>query len=373
MTRLYCSPPRQMFQRGQEQDLLQYLEELDRSTSISPLSCVSELRLRGDGTTEAGGYRLTSNCFRQIAQKVAPGLSTLLPNLVGNTRTAKITDDMVDAQQARHIWNAVLDLRFGLLQAYSLVRDEAARRIDGMVGHKHKCLENSLLLSHVRDMRTELAPDMQFHSAVVLGRRMLLWYRDRSPVCTMRFDGQAWPFYRGVYFCNGETTGTSVRGSSVLFTRKGTCMQPFARGGRVNHSGQDFSRRLDRLLHYVFQQTYSAAELQRQLSSLHETSLGLGSLSAKEQKAVMNRFLYAAGERRVPRQVGLAVWEAALCSGRDIGPITQEIRFAARVIAQRTRFDLFCSLVDTARRLPPNLREVTEQLAYLLLTSQFTF
>lgn len=354
----------------QAQQLTEYLNGVERNTTICPITSPEELMYGRSGRTQRGEYRLTALSFRQLCKILAHGLSTLLPELAGVVARADIDDELTDFRRAREIFNGIVTLRFPLLRQYRLLRNEQAKLIDGVVGQKHRSLDNATMFERVNEAVQETASGVVFHTAVVTGRKMTVWYRHPEPLFVVDVDGQPWSFHRGYYFRNAESTGTSVCGSLTIFTRQGTCMMPFTKQGRVMHIGRDFQQRLSKMFQHVLATTVDAQQLQAGVERLLTTPLGYAELGDKARRAFEKEIVHNLSALGLPQRWAAECFENALTVGRADPRQLSPARSPRQVLATRTYFDVLCPLLRMARSLPSNRRESVEQVAYRMLTGK---
>lgn len=367
---LYCRQGIESFQQGEVRELERYLERVERSTTVSPISDPEELMIGSDGATRRGGYRYTAISFRKIAQQLASGLSTLLPDMAGETLKRNVDEEMTDPHGAREIFNNLARLRFPLLRPYRLLRNEEAKTIDGVVGQKHRSLENLTMLESAASAVQSLASDVEFYAAAVVGRKMVLWYRATSPLFVREINGKPWRFRHGYYFRNSEVTGTSVRGGLTIYTRHGTCLSPFTKNSRVSHIGRDFNQRLSKMFQHILGADVSAEKFRDGVDRLLDTPLGYAELDEKERKRFKARFVRALGDLGLPQQWAKEIFNKTLSVGSvDLADLRPTM-MRSRLYASRTFFDVFCPLVRMARDLPITRREAVEQVAYKVLTGK---
>jgi len=358
------------FRRGQSTALAKYLTSVDRHTTICPISDPDELTYDTEGCTNRGGYRFTAISFRQVAQIIAPGLSTLLPDLSGTIARKQVDEEMIDEHQARDIFNKLVRLRFPLLSSYRLLRNENTKTIDGVVGQKHRSLENLTMLEAAGSAVATLTDDIEFYAAAVVGRKMMLWYRAKSPMFVREVSGKPWSFYHGYYFRNAESTGTSVRGGLTVYTRHGSCLAPFTKKSRVTHIGRDFNQRLGKMFQHILGPDAPVEKFQEGVDNLLSTSLGYAELGDKEKKRFEKDAVKALSNIGLPQRWASEIFETTLKVGSvDLADLKPLVDFN-HIYATRTFFDMFSPLVRMARDLPSNRREGVEQVAYKVLTGK---
>lgn len=366
---LYTKPLLQAFDARQEGELIHCLETSDDDLSLFPIGRPEELKIDVTGRT-LEGYRYTSLGFRHLARILAKGLVQVIPDMVGLTpRSDADGDSLTDVSATVDFFNAVVDARFPLLRRFRLVRNDAEQLIEGLVSNDHRFLENRDFYSCVRDAMGMLAPQPRFYSAVVIGRKLSVWFRETASAFTSYIDDSIpFPVYRGYYFCNGEIKGTSVRGTPALFTRAGVCLVPYKSGkARLPHKGRDFHKRLAEMFANVTSLALPVEQLQAGLAKLAATPLEISS-SHKVRAAQEKRMAIMLHHLGVDGRLAMEAVVAAI----DVGHpefIGKELWKAD--IRHRTLFDIFVSLLRMSRRLDSNRREQLEQAAYSMLAGKF--
>lgn len=367
---LFCKPTLVGFARGQAKDLERYLEEVERHTTICPVADPEELTLDHTGRTHRGNFRYTASSFRKIAQMFALGLSTFLPDLAGEVPKHMVDEDMIDAHLAREIFNNMANLRFDVLKHHRLLRNEKTKTIDGLVGQKHHSLENLTMLEQTDSAIASAAPDMEFHGGSVTGRKLTIWYRARVPFVVREIEGEPWCFYHGYYFRNSESTGTSVRGTQAVYTRRGACLRPFERENRVSHIGRGFTQRLNKMFQNIMSTEFKTTCLVANLDKMLTEPLGYAGLSDKEKKKFRTHFKRVIGGLGLTKTWAGKVLDDALAYGRADPTKLRMPLLSAKRFEERTLFDVFCPLVHMSRDLPIIRREIVQQVAYRVLNGK---
>lgn len=368
---LYDRPAVVGFNKNSFQDLQRHLRAVDRNSTISPIADPEELMLGRDGRTKRGGYRYTASSFRKVTQYLAAGLSTLLSDLGGETRRTGVTDSMLDGHQARVIFNNMIQLRFELLAPYRLLRNEQDKTIDGVVGQKHRSLENITMLEFA-DSAVSSREDIAFYQAGLLNRRLVLWYRARQPMFVKEINERAWRFFHGYYFRNSESTGTSVCGGLTIFTRRGACLSPFTKDTRVTHIGRDFTHRLNKMFQNVLGAETSPEKYSKCVDQLLETPLRYAELTDNEQRETYHRrFCKGLENLGMPQKWASEIFDKTMRIGSKELDDLQHYFQPQLAYGDKTQFDIICPIMSMAKGLPLNKREAVEQVAFKVLNGQF--
>lgn len=368
---LFVRPVTMTFGPDQLGDLTTYLQRLERNSSLTPIQDPVELLLNDKDKTQRGGYRLTSLCFQQVVSMLCRGGVQYIMDLAGISMPGNVPRDLIRPASARTIYNELINVRHTVLAGCRLLRNDLTHTIDGVVGPKFHSYENLSMLNAVHDMLGQTRPDLRFHGAYMIGRKLLLWYRDRTPFHTLAYDTATWRFYHGYYLRNAETSGVGVRGCAAVFTPRGSCLAKFEKSSRVVHVGSTFETRLRKMLDHTLSSSTPASELASRLSVMQQQSLGYTMVSDRgraERTRLLSKQLGVLGISTFGAKQCL---EDTLRLGSRVPTAAEEIVDKLRVYSTRTVFDLFSVLVRTARALPVPQREAMEQVAYQVLLGKF--
>lgn len=370
---LYERPAIQQFTRKTQNQLRERLVDLDNTTTIHTIGSEEEFQLDPRGRTKVGGYRFTYLAFAQIAKLMAVGLSKLLPDISGSITLPDDREFLVDGGLAIDLWNRMVELRFSLLHNHRVIRNDRTKQIEGVIGNRHQYLENAGFYEAASEIIPKYQPDVNFHGAMIVGRRMAMWFRAKSAMFELDVDGTRWPFYHGYYFTNGEATGTAVRGALVVFSQAGLCLAPYAAyGGRMTHTGRDFYTRFGQMLMGVVNREVPVAKLHEGAKGLLSTDLGFQPTMMKpDRKQQQRRLVHALTHLGIPKNLAAEVVENALTKGRNLRKGTffphQDV---SRVYSKRTLLDLLIPLLELARHVDLSRREKIEQAAFDVLTGR---
>jgi len=326
-------------------------------------------------------YRFTTTGLSQLCSALAPGLAQCVGDICGLKKDGA-GDDVHDVSKAIAILNTVISLRFqSRLRGHGLIIDRHSSRIEGLVGPRYEFFSNKALFERCQEFVQKLGQSVQFHSAVVAGRRLLLRYVDPRRIFSVQTPaGQREPFYRGWHFSNSEIGDCSVH-AGLLIVRKWTGDSALLECGKIVHvRGGRFGPKCNRLLEDL--QKKSRKELEEHDYEAHVESLmsqNLGLDTDAEIRTKQLDKLVVRLRRVLPRRTTRQVLHRTMLRGSyladrlNVDEITQDVTAAsvARVIAGRTVFDFYNSLVHVACSLQPEQQEAAEKLAYKILTERF--
>lgn len=367
--RLYSPQALLQFGRNDAELLVRKLREIEDGTELQAIDGPEDLQLDADACLP-NGYRLTSLAFSQISQLIAPGLSSLLPDIVGTTVLPDERASLIDAGLGLTFWNELVTVRWQLFQAHRLIANTVTKQVEGMMGYKHQYLENRVFFEAVQETVERQAPTVKFHAGMLLGRQLALWYRNDTPICTHTINGERWPFFYGYYFTNGEATGTAVRGTLAIYTRAGLCLAPYKPyGARMSHAGRNFYQQLSTMLTVITSKEVPLDTLIQGITGLLETSLGFDRTWDKQHRLQhQRRLVHALGQTGVPQKIASAAVERGLTAGRLLGKATfMPMHDVSHLYAKRTLLDLFIPLMHIARAVDLTRRERIERTAFAVL------
>lgn len=354
------------FTERQFSELNTELASIDNHTTLRPVNDPKELQLRPDGSTK-DGYRFTYQGFSAAAQLLAPGLISLLPDLSGMVTPANAKrEHIVDPRFAIATWNQIVDLRFSYFAYRRVLRNEDSRTIEGFLGQKYRYLENRAVFTEANEMVTQHSGS-RFFAGLLTGRQLCLWYKDPEPLGQLKIDGQLRTFYLGYYFANGESTGTSVKGTVAIFTPWGPCLGPFRQyGQQITHAGKNFDRRLGQMFVTVCQTELDRREILQGFTNLRKP---LGFEVGWTPQAVRTRrkaIIAQLSMLQLSKTAAREIVDIALYLGsEEQQPLVAEE--ATSMYSKRTVMDLFVPLLSTAKRVAIQQRECYEQAAFSIL------
>jgi hypothetical protein len=346
------------------------LRDTDAATSHDSLEDADDVCLDTHGATLNNGCRFTESAFKQIASHVCPGLSTFISDYSGTVASEHNQRGVqVDGVKAVTTWNELIRRRFHRFQAYRLVRNNSEKLIEGIISRKYSYLDNYALFNEACAALEANQRGVDFYGGLVIGRRVILWFRAETPMFTIEVDGKTWPFYHGYYFTNGEATGNAVQGTIAVFTPAGICLGGFKEyGGKLKHSGKNFHLRLGQMFTKVSQVEFPIESLQTGATALGKQSLGFEPLWEKaEQEERIKEIVTRLQMVGVAQRDGRDILQAALSHGRKGEGAGELVMETSRKYAGRKLIDLFVTMLTVARKIDLKKREKLEQAAFQLL------
>ncbi len=375
--KLFTEPALLTFGSEELEKFVELLTVQDRHTIATPLDVTEQILLTPDCTTQRGGLQIAATAFRQICRAVCPGLYNVVADVAGLRRRAKDADrDRFSLSDALQIFNVSVRRRFRTcLDGMQSVRDTRTGIIDGIVGRNYRRLPNIELLQKAGEIMRLYKQPVQFHSARVYGRYIVLCYRDLEPFFTIDLGrDRRDTFYSGFYFSNSETGDGSVRATTILTRGRddNRALGFFGSRGRLIHAGKDFARRFEQLMNSVAEHRPDKARLERGMIALATETLGLGGTDDETERKFVE-LVHVLRTRQLTNSLAKKIVRGVLVqTGFDVSPVA-DVRHAKREDwPDRTGYDLFMSMTRVSKSLPITLQERVENLAYAMVVGRFT-
>lgn len=359
---------------GAEEAFRLKLRELNANTRNIVLDKPNDISLDSFARLQ-GRYVLSSSALSSLCSKLLPGLAQAVNNLAGlglNPSDVAVSPLHSTALALKWI-NDIIKIRFSKIKGYSIVVDTALNRVEGIVGRKYAFLPNIELYDRANAFIATGRRRVAFSSATLVGRRLMLDYRDQSPLFQVpkaRDNDGTESFYGGFHFANSETGDCSIRASAALIRQIGgtKSISEFSDGSKIAHvKGRAFNTRFADLLNRVTVKAEEAAKYCDGIKRLMQQSLGLGnSLVAHNARLKqLERRLAKAG---LKSDFCSAVLKHVLVHGSYKTDKILPEQEPLTSYASRNAFDLYNALSYRARRHSPEEQELAEQAAFKLLT-----
>lgn len=371
---LYVEPLSAKFVKGQSHEFAAYLSRMDGVTRLSPPTAVEEVMLLPSGKTRLNGYRYTSAGLSQLLTPISSRGFQFLSDVAG-------ADGIIDCDPAEHqlqdainTFNNLLRSRFNRIATRRLIRNEEEKLLDGLVGPQYAHMENATIFQAMQEAAESAWSPMEFYGAVSYGRMLTIWYRTQAPIFTANIDGQKQDFHAGCYFCNGEATSTSLRGTVVLYFKRGGCLAPFREYGRREaHLGRHFATRATELFKTVFNKRPDSERWRQRTEFVAKRSLKLPQDVEKlaERRTYLAKKLADWCPKWHPQITRDVVRDAIVRGGSDAanrGGIENNYAMNAR----RTVFDIITAMLRASISLGQR-REAIDRLAFDLLIGKHKF
>lgn len=367
--KLYVSPELREFSDKKRLD--KRLREVDDKTLVRPPVSYAEVALDDTGRTLEGGYRYTVNSFDAVSRSLAPGLSTLVPNLAGENHRSRRKKEHHSFADALLVFNTVAAARFEAeLVQCQFVFNEGEKLIEGVLGPKTKYLDNSLFFQLVDEtLLSTFGNEVKFYRAHLAGRRLLLRYCNEALLCNVASgNGQTHSIHRGYHFSNSESGDASVR-AAPLYVDPETgfgCLGRFAKAKtRMIHAGREFRTRLNSLLSAAVVSSGNDSDIVTGLQVLQSRGLDLPVPAHEDFDDKLVALAEAVARYgTITNSFAQKIVSHAVYTGAFPTSDSQYRALRDSQITKRTEYDVYCAVIAEATKLPIRQRESAEQAAY---------
>lgn len=374
--KLFVQPRQAEFKAGQAKAFREYLRAVDASTLVIPAISSHELQLEYTGRTRKDQYRYSELAFHQIAKILAPGLSRTVLSLAGSYRGPDEPREHFNFHTAVDVFNKVVELRYPTTMAQRrLVISKKSNTIEGVLGPKTQFLDNGELSNLVSDAVRGARDSVNFHSATLAGRQLVLRYLHADPLITIPGE-QEDLLYSGYHFANTETGDSSVRGGRLIYRSltDSAALRLVSGGGsgRLSHTGKGFMGRLRSLVGHVLQDD-AEVRPKTAIARLKSRKLNLPANNPTQLAARISRIQSRLVRRGLNNNVAERVVRRAAYVGSytlDYEKAVREVRRAE--ICERTEFDLYNALGVEGSQLGIRFRELLETTAFDLFIGKFS-
>lgn len=346
--------------------------------------------LLDEKTCRLGGqYRFTTAALSQVCSVLCPGFGQVLYDIAGIRRSAREGLPVrYSPREAVRCFNAMVRFRGDRLVNSELILDRRNRTVEGFVGPDYQFFANLDFWNRVQQFLSTVEGHAFFSGATYQNRRLSLRYRFRDPAFTIQAKGgKREPFYGGWHFSNSEVGDCAVHMSAILLRKWGnsTTLVPLPDVKKLVHRGSrtSFTDKLESMFKTLSGKSGIARSLKGPVEQLVETSLGLGGLPKSHQRQVKVLKAKLVRGKLGPRLADAVIEHVLFCGSYKVDVIRKEHASPAsfeeleravdtEVFEARTVFDLFNALGVRAKHIRPERQELAEQLAYRILTGQFT-
>jgi hypothetical protein len=364
---LSVRPDSYLFESHEYSGLTQALIENERATLVTPVSCLNDLLLTEQGTT-VNGFRYSDVALAQAGTYLAPGLTQSIYDISGQFRNPKVDKKFYSGELAVDVFNRLIKLRYDKqLCGLQLIKNVKTKTIDGLAGAKYRYMANSDFLDRAALPLKRLSA--KFHLAFLYGRQLVI--RHMLPSTTYNIAGEE--YSAGLHFANAEIGGQSIRAAIMLIRNitGDSALGAFtgSAGGRVAHKGRDFEKKLHSLLDGMLRKLPPKKDVEEGGRLLDSNKLLLDKDTAKRSRQLTT----AMARKKLSMNFAKKVVSSTAARGKDQTSFVDALPGEMTdVLASRSSYDLFTSLIREARTLPIDQREVAEQFAYSLLTGKYT-
>ena len=358
-------PPLLTYNKDQQDELYARLLEVYQCTAMVPINEPDDVEMARDGTLVSSGYRMSYLALQQICRRLATGLWTFASDISG----VSLRDDSVAAIHAPSLAisaiNATCKLRFrakyGLVGRH-MIRNDADKIIDGVVGPGYRFLAHHQFLDIVRTLLDTTEHPAHFHSAQLIGRRLRMVFL----LDDVFFRWNDYVFRGGYCFGNSEAGECSIYTAFTL-QLEGTPHMCMAKPRTLHHQGKQFASKMRRLLTGTI---FNKQEFDRIAENADATLghrldlMGEETINQARRKALGHTLVRAGmSQQSANTIVRDTIYRGA--EGEAGAP-----RINAADIRARNGLDLYVAILRRAASLDIETREDLERIAYQFISGK---
>lgn len=355
------------FNSAQREDCKNFLSQRASDTECIPIVDEAQLVMAADGRIAENGYRFNAIGFAAVANALISGLNPVFNELAGEARNAfKLSFSSGDLATAVSIYNMLLKARFDNLRERTLLVNHREKTIDGFLGLEHRMLDNAVFFTMAAEELDARQPSSTFYRAELIGRELRLYFIDSKTKRNNLYHDPRHVFASGWYFSNREDSGLAVRSSLCVMTKFGAAIEPKSRGSAVRHTGADLVGRAAIMIGKLAERTIDMDAVARGVNRLSTMSLNLSD-STKAREVAMNRWAEYLGRFKISREDSRNICKNAASVGADIDHRNPADLYSREVLANRTAYDLFCSILRYSRNQYHTTRDLLQSAAMEML------
>lgn len=353
------------FNPSQFDDCANFLTTRAENTERLPIVDPQQLIMGPDGRLVDSGYRFNSLGFTALTTALAVGLNPLFHELSGETvQMRSVPKKEFDVAAAVSVYNTTLSVRFEAVRERNLLVNNAEKSIDGCLGIDHKFLDNSRFWQLVCDEIASKQPHAEFYRAEVIGRELRMYFINPRSRRNDVFADPRHTFAAGWCFSNREDSGKSIRANSCLFTKFGLAVM--ADNKKLSHLGADLEGRTAILIAKAAEKEIDMDTVVKGLRALAAVSMnfsddpGSFDVALHQWAAQLARF-------KISREDAKRVIKNAASVGSDLAARDVMEVYTGDALKARNGYDLFCSMLSTARAAFQTQRDILQNAAMQLI------
>jgi hypothetical protein len=353
------------FNPAQFDDCSKFLETRAESTERFVITDSQQLVMGPDGRLVENGYRFNSLGFTALTTALAVGLNPLFHELSGETvQMRAVPKKEFDVAAAVSVYNTALNVRFEAVRERNLLVNNAEKSVDGCLGIDHKFLDNFRFWQLVCDEIAAKQPHAEFYRAEVVGRELRMYFVNPRSRRNDIFSDSRHTFAAGWCFSNREDTGKSIRANSCLFTKFGLAIAPDNK--KLNHLGADLEGRTAILISKAAEQEIDMDVVAKGLRALAAMSMNFSDDPGSFDAAMHQRVAQLA-RFKISREDAKRIIKNTAAVGSDLNARDVMEVYTGEVLRARNGYDLFCSILNSARSAFQTQRDVLQHAAMQLI------
>lgn len=355
------------FNATQYEDCRAFLESRTADTECVPIVDARQLLMAADGRVAETGYRFNPLGFAAVANALMPGLVGVFNDLAGESRGRYVeSSESGELTAAISIYNTALQSRLATIRERVLVLNHREKTVDGCLGLDYKMLDNSAFFNNIADEMQHSQPAAGFYRTEIIGREMRVYYLHPESRRTDIYPDPRHVFAAGWYFSNREDAGLAMRSTTCLYTKFGAAVDGRRRGTHMRHVGADFFGRATMLVRKAAQQHIDMGDVEKAIRRLSGVSLNFSDERPIFNAALDRWVAYLVGFR-VGRDSAKHICKNAAIVGADVETRSPIEAYTKEVLAARTMYDLFCSILRYSKNQYHTTRDLLQSVAMQML------
>lgn len=338
-----------------------------RADSTERLAIVDpqQLIMGPDGRLIESGYRFNSLGFTALTTALAVGLNPLFHELSGETvQMRNVPKKEFDVAAAVSVYNTTLNVRFEAVRERNLLVNNTEKSVDGCLSMDHKFLDNFRFWQLVLDEISAKQPHAEFYRAEVIGRELRMYFVNPRSRRNDIFSDKRHTFAAGWCFSNREDTGKSIRANSCLFTKFGMAMAPDSR--KLSHLGADLEGRTAILISKAAEKEIDMDVVAKGLRALAAASMNFSDAHGSFDAAT-SHWVSQLARFKISREDAKRVVKNTAAVGSDLNARDVMEVYTGEALKARNGYDLFCSILSTARSAFQTQRDILQHAAMQLI------
>lgn len=355
------------FNSSQRDDCKNFLAQRTADTECIPVVDEAQLVMAADGRIAETGYRFNAIGFSAVSNALISGLNPVFNELTGESRHSfKTSLSTGDLAIAVSVYNVLLKARFENLRERTLLVNHREKTIEGFLGLEHRMLDNSVFFNLAAEELESRQPDSAFYRAELIGRELRLYFIDTKSRRNNLYHDPRHTFAGGWYFSNREDAGLALRASLCVMTKFGAAIEPKSRGSSVRHTGADLMGRAAIMVGKLVERSVEMDAVARGVSHMSATPLRIPE-GAKARDAAIAQWVDYLGRFKISREDARHICRNAISVGADLDPRNPMDLYSHEVLASRTLYDVFCSILRYSRNQYHTTRDLLQSAAMQIL------
>lgn len=368
------------FNDTQQSKFMTYLETVEKNTVIFPIDSPNQLIVGNDFTTLSGKSKIAWVGLRQCCNFISKNFYKLITDICGKNAGASRDPSVYSDRDAATVFNIVVKRRFDKsLNGKRILKNNKTNLIESVVTDQYQRLSNFEFMTKVTKALALLGDKYTFMQSTMFGRKMQVRFVLNEPLNLPNFFAGKHldPVRVGVLFSNSEYGDSAVKMTLFLsFGSLGSTIVPYSTALSIDHKGNNFFSKLDKLLVEIDNKRKELDEstVENMLTQLQNSNLGLSGVKEADDKwlKAINKKLVS---HKIHSSVADKVLKRTLFSKIEDGVVILAKTDKASTWPDKTALDVFVAMLTESTKSAANMavRDNIEQSAFKLLSGKLRF